>query len=137
MCACSTIPHGPPNCATNSKTTPSGSRTRMACRSNICAAARSARKPASKSDCSSAESTPGWYVSSPPWRRGLTTDYCVWRFPMPNGLTLAQRYHFDAYGYVLLENVLTPAEVARMKAALYRMKADADLEGKRVYTHKR
>ena len=45
---------------------------------------------------------------------------------MPEGLTLAQRFHFDAYGYVLLENVLTPAEVARMKSALYRMKADPD-----------
>jgi len=51
-------------------------------------------------------------------------------------LTLSQRFHFDAYGYVLLENVLTPAEVARMKAALYRMKADPALEAQRVYTHR-
>ncbi len=51
-------------------------------------------------------------------------------------LTLAQRFHFDAYGYVLLENILTPDEVARMKAALYRMKADPDLEAKRVYTRR-
>jgi hypothetical protein len=52
-------------------------------------------------------------------------------------LTLAQRYHLDAYGYVLLESVLTPDEVQRMKAALYRMKADPELEAKRVYTHRR
>lgn len=53
------------------------------------------------------------------------------------GLTPAQRFHLDVYGYVLLENVLTPDEIARIKAALYRMKADPDLESKRVYTHKR
>src|SRR5438046_3195225 len=51
-------------------------------------------------------------------------------------LTLAQRFHFDAYGYVLLERVLAPEEVERMKAALYRMKADPDLESQRVYTHR-
>src|SRR5919198_1487555 len=51
-------------------------------------------------------------------------------------LTLSQRFHFDAYGYVLLEKVLTPDEVERMKAALYRMKADPDLEAQRVYTHR-
>jgi len=56
---------------------------------------------------------------------------------MPGGLTLAQRFHFDAYGYVLLENILTPEEVERMKAALYRMKADPDLERQRVYTHRK
>src|SRR3989442_244482 len=55
---------------------------------------------------------------------------------MPEGLTLSQRFHFDAYGYVLLENVVTPTEVARMKAALYRMKADPALEAQRVYTHR-
>jgi hypothetical protein len=56
--------------------------------------------------------------------------------PTPTaGLTLAQRFHFDAYGYVLLEGVLTADEVARMKAALYRMKADPELEARRVYTH--
>jgi ectoine hydroxylase-related dioxygenase (phytanoyl-CoA dioxygenase family) len=52
-------------------------------------------------------------------------------------LTLAQRFHLDAYGYVLLEEVLAPEEVAAMKGALYRMKADPDLEAKRVYTHRR
>lgn len=51
-------------------------------------------------------------------------------------LTPAQRFHLDAYGYVLLENVLTVEEVAAMKAALYRMKADPNLEAKRVYTHR-
>ena len=50
------------------------------------------------------------------------------RYPDP-----AQRLHFDIYGFVLLENVLTPDEVARMKDALHRMKADPDLKSKRVY----
>src|SRR5712691_7056232 len=50
-------------------------------------------------------------------------------------LTPAQRFRFDAYGYVLLENVLTPDEVERMKAALFRMRADPNLEAQRVYTH--
>ncbi len=39
-------------------------------------------------------------------------------------LTLSQRYHFDTYGYVLLEDALTPDQVERMKAALYRLKAN-------------
>lgn len=56
---------------------------------------------------------------------------------MENGLTPAQRFHLDIYGYILLENILTPEEVARMKAALYRLKADPDLAARRVYTHKR
>jgi phytanoyl-CoA dioxygenase PhyH len=51
-------------------------------------------------------------------------------------LTLAQRFHLDVYGYVLLENVLSPDEVARIKAALYRMKADPRLEEQRVYAHR-
>src|SRR5438105_871340 len=38
-------------------------------------------------------------------------------------LTPAQRLHFDVYGYVVLDNVLTPDEVAAMKDALYRLKA--------------
>lgn len=54
----------------------------------------------------------------------------------PPRLTLSQRFHLDAYGYVLLENVLTPDEVARMKAALYRLKAEPDLAAQRVYTRK-
>jgi hypothetical protein len=52
-------------------------------------------------------------------------------------LTLSQRFHLDAYGYVLLEGVLTPGEVERMKAALYRMREDPDLEAKRVYLNHR
>jgi hypothetical protein len=48
-------------------------------------------------------------------------------------LTPTQRFHFDTYGYVLLENVLTGDEVARMKDALYRMKADPNRKQKRVY----
>ena len=51
-------------------------------------------------------------------------------------LTPAQRLHFDIYGFVLLENVLTSDEVARMKDALYRMKADKDLDAKRVYARR-
>ena len=53
---------------------------------------------------------------------------------MSAALTLSQRFHFDAYGYVLLEDVLSPEEVTQLKDALYRMKADPDLEAKRVYT---
>jgi hypothetical protein len=55
---------------------------------------------------------------------------------MSEGLTRAQRLHLDVYGYVLLENVLTAQEVERMKAALYRMQADPNLEAQRVYTHR-
>ena len=53
------------------------------------------------------------------------------------GLTSAQRMHFDIYGFVVLENVLTDDEVARMKAALYRLKGEANLDGKRVYARNR
>jgi hypothetical protein len=56
---------------------------------------------------------------------------------MSCGLTLSQRFHFDAYGFVLLENILTPEETARMRDALYRMKAEPDLSARRIYTHKR
>jgi hypothetical protein len=48
-------------------------------------------------------------------------------------LTLSQRFHLDAYGYLLLEGALSSDEVERMKAALYRMKADPDREAKRIY----
>lgn len=51
-------------------------------------------------------------------------------------LTPAQRFHLDAYGYLLLENVLTPEEVEAARAALYRMKADPALDAQRVYTHR-
>lgn len=52
---------------------------------------------------------------------------------MSVALTLSQRFHFNAYGYVLLENVLTPEEVSGLKDALYKMKDDPDLEAKRIY----
>jgi ectoine hydroxylase-related dioxygenase (phytanoyl-CoA dioxygenase family) len=55
---------------------------------------------------------------------------------MPETLTPAQRFHLDAYGYVLLKGVLSPDLIERAKSALYRMKADTDLESKRVYTNK-
>ena len=51
-------------------------------------------------------------------------------------LTPAQRLHFDIYGFVLLENVLNSDEIERMKGALYRMKADEDLDAKRVYARR-
>src|SRR5689334_20450158 len=50
-------------------------------------------------------------------------------------LSLSERFHLDAYGYVLLRGVLAADEIARMKAALYRMKADPEREAKRVYAH--
>lgn len=52
-------------------------------------------------------------------------------------LTPAQRLHFDVYGFVLLENVLTPEEVASLKAALYRLKAEPDLEALGVHAFRR
>lgn len=48
-------------------------------------------------------------------------------------LTSAQRLHFDIYGYVLLENVLTDNEIERIKSALYRIKDSDNLDGTRVY----
>lgn len=48
-------------------------------------------------------------------------------------LTPAQRLHFDIYGFVLLENVLTTDEIERMKDALYRIKAGKNLDGSSVY----
>ena len=60
---------------------------------------------------------------------------------MENGdaicLTPAQRLHFDIYGFVLLENVLNADEVERMKGALYRIKADENLDATRVYARGR
>jgi len=49
------------------------------------------------------------------------------------GLTLAQRFHFDVYGYVLLEQALTHDEVEAMKAALYRLREEKDKSARRVY----
>jgi len=48
-------------------------------------------------------------------------------------LTSAQRLHFDIYGFVLLENVLTDDEIERIKDALYRIKESENLDGTRVY----
>jgi hypothetical protein len=48
-------------------------------------------------------------------------------------LTRAQRFQFDALGYVLLRGVLTADEVASCKTALYRMKSDPDLDATDVY----
>src|SRR5438132_3148791 len=48
-------------------------------------------------------------------RMQIETDPTPERSPVR--LTLAQRFHFDAYGYVLLKNVLAPDEISRMKAA--------------------
>jgi hypothetical protein len=50
-------------------------------------------------------------------------------------LTPSQRLHFDVYGYVVLEDVLTPDETAAMKDALYRLKAEPDLATLRVYVN--
>jgi hypothetical protein len=52
---------------------------------------------------------------------------------MKDSLTPAQRFHFDVYGYVLLENILAPDEIAAIKDALYRIKADPDREAKGIY----
>jgi len=43
--------------------------------------------------------------------------------PFP-ALTPAQRYHLDVYGYVVVPNTLTSAEVGRMREALQQLKRD-------------
>lgn len=59
------------------------------------------------------------------------------RVPVENiHLTPAQRLHFDVYGYVLLESVLTTDEITHMKQAIYRLKAEPDLAAHRVYVNK-
>src|SRR5436305_4879284 len=57
----------------------------------------------------------------------------------PVALTPAQRLHFDVYGFVLLDRVLAPDEVTRMKAALYRIKglSDEELRAHRIYFRRR
>jgi hypothetical protein len=55
----------------------------------------------------------------------------------PLRLTPGQRLHFDVYGFVLLEDVLSRDEVAPMKDALYRLKAEPDLAAHRVYVNSR
>ncbi|MCC7262471.1 MAG: phytanoyl-CoA dioxygenase family protein [Candidatus Latescibacteria bacterium] len=41
--------------------------------------------------------------------------------PFP-ALTPAQRYHFELYGYAVIENTLSPEEVARLRGALYHLR---------------
>ena len=41
--------------------------------------------------------------------------------PFP-ALTPAQRYHLDAFGYVVVENALTPDEVAQIRDSLYKLR---------------
>lgn len=43
--------------------------------------------------------------------------------PFP-ALTPSQRYHLEVYGYVVVENVLTPDEVATLREALQKLKRD-------------
>lgn len=52
-------------------------------------------------------------------------------------LSPTQRLQLDIYGFVLLENVLAADEVARMKDALYRLKAEPDPASHGVYTNQR
>ena len=58
---------------------------------------------------------------------------------VPVALTPAERLHFDVYGFVLLDGVLAAGEVARMKAALDRIKAasDEELRANRIYFRRR
>jgi hypothetical protein len=50
-------------------------------------------------------------------------------------LTPAQRFHFDAYGYVVLERVLSSNEVEAMREALYRLRADRERVAKGIYVN--
>lgn len=47
----------------------------------------------------------------------------VFKRPFP-ALTPAQRFHLDAYGYVTIENTLTPDLTGRILQALYKLKRD-------------
>ena len=55
--------------------------------------------------------------------------------PFP-ALTPAQRYHFDVYGYVIIESVLTEDETSSVRDALQRLKteflADGEPTGKKI-----
>jgi len=51
-------------------------------------------------------------------------------------LTLSQRFHFDAYGFVLLRNVLSAEHVDRLKAALRRIQQEPDLDSHGIYSHR-
>ena len=48
--------------------------------------------------------------------------------PFP-ALTPAQRYHFDVYGYVVIENTLTAEETAALLDALQRLKREFEATG--------
>ncbi|HEY3234167.1 MAG TPA: phytanoyl-CoA dioxygenase family protein [Polyangiaceae bacterium] len=54
--------------------------------------------------------------NSAPEPAALTMDK-----PFP-ALTPAERYHFDVFGYVVIENVLSPAEVAQLREVVYRLR---------------
>ena len=50
-------------------------------------------------------------------------------------MNLADRYHFDAFGYVLLKGILTPPEIAALTSALLRLKDDPAKETKRIHVN--
>src|SRR5438093_10490560 len=49
-------------------------------------------------------------------------------------LSLAERFHFEAKGYVLLDGLLSQIEVERLKSVLYRLRDDRRRDEKGVYT---
>lgn len=51
-------------------------------------------------------------------------------------MTTSQRFHLEAYGYLLLENVLSGDEVATYKDVLYQIKADQDRATKGIYLNR-
>lgn len=50
-------------------------------------------------------------------------------------LTPAQRLHFDIYGFVLLEDALSPTQVIALRGAMRRLNAETDLAGNRIYVN--
>lgn len=50
-------------------------------------------------------------------------------------MKLADRYHFDAYGYVLLKGILSPLEITNLTSALLRLKVDPTRDSKRIYVN--
>lgn len=65
--------------------------------------------------------TPDKTVTSKAKLNGAKPDDPKRPFP---ALTPAQRYHFDVYGYVIINDLLTADEVGSMKEALYRLRTD-------------
>jgi|GEM_PF-5383093 len=47
--------------------------------------------------------------------------------PFP-ALTSEQRYHFEVYGYTVIENTLKPGEISECKDAVYRIRASRTLD---------